>query len=46
MTKNIALALVAVGVLAACQPRQPEVTTTVPVAITPEPVYQGKYGTR
>lgn len=43
MTKKIALALVALGVLAACQPREPQITTT-PVAISQEPVYQGKYG--
>ena len=43
MSKKIALALVALGVLAACQPREPEYTPE-PVAITPEPVYQGKYG--
>ena len=44
MSKKIALALVALGVLAACQPREPEITTP-PVASSQEPVYQGKYGT-
>ncbi|MDO5641240.1 MAG: hypothetical protein Q4G26_02460 [Paracoccus sp. (in: a-proteobacteria)] len=43
MSTKIALAFVALGVLAACQPREPEINT-MPVAITPEPVYQGKYG--
>lgn len=43
MSKNIALALIAVGILAACQPRQPEVVTT-PAPVSVEPVYQGKYG--
>ncbi|WBU54236.1 hypothetical protein [Paracoccus sp. SCSIO 75233] len=45
MSKKIAFALVAVGILAACQPRQPDYTTTGPVVpVTQEPVYQGKYG--
>ncbi|SDD81393.1 hypothetical protein SAMN05421538_102492 [Paracoccus isoporae] len=45
MTKHIALALIAVGVLAACQPRQPEITMpAAPAPVTQEPVYQGKYG--
>ncbi len=43
MSKKIALALIAVGVLAACQPRQPEVVTT-PAPVSVEPVYQGKFG--
>lgn len=43
MSKKIAFALIAVGVLAACQPRQPVITTS-PGAVTVEPVYQGKYG--
>ncbi|WP_264080913.1 YajG family lipoprotein [Paracoccus jeotgali] len=41
--KKLALAMIALGVLAACQPRQPEVITTSP-AVSVEPVYQGKYG--
>ncbi|HMQ40602.1 MAG TPA: hypothetical protein PKC09_04955 [Paracoccus sp. (in: a-proteobacteria)] len=44
MSKKIALALVALGVLAACQPREPEITTSPVVPVTQEPVYQGKYG--
>lgn len=44
MTKHIALALIAVGVLAACQPRQPEITMPAPAPVSQEPVYQGKYG--
>ncbi|WBU57937.1 hypothetical protein [Paracoccus sediminicola] len=44
MSKKIALALVAMGVLAACQPRQPEVTMPVGQPVTQEPVYTGKYG--
>ncbi len=43
MSKNIALALIAMGILAACQPRQPEVNT-LPEPVSVEPVYQGKYG--
>lgn len=43
--KKIALALVALSALSACQPRQPDITTSVaPVPVTQEPVYQGKYG--
>lgn len=42
MFKRIAFAAVAVAIVAACQPKQPEVVTTAPVA--PEPVFQGKYG--
>ena len=44
MSKKIALALIAVGILAACQPRQPEVTTMPVATVTQEPVYAGKYG--
>ena len=42
MSKKLALALVLVGLAAACAKKEPEVVpvTTVP----PEPVYQGKYG--
>ena len=43
MSKKIALAFITVAVLAACQPRQPEVIAT-PAAVSVEPVYQGKYG--
>lgn len=39
MSKKIALAFITVAVLAACQPRQPEVVTT-PAAASVEPVYQ------
>ncbi len=41
MSKKLALALVLVGLAAACAKKEPEV---VPVAVQPEPVYQGKYG--
>ncbi|WBU63059.1 hypothetical protein [Paracoccus aerodenitrificans] len=44
MSKTIALALISVGVLAACQPRQPEINTMPVAPVTQEPVYQGKYG--
>ncbi|MFV0294271.1 MAG: hypothetical protein ACK5II_14100 [Paracoccus sp. (in: a-proteobacteria)] len=44
MSKKIALALIALGVLAACQPRQPDINTGPVTTVTPEPVYQGKYG--
>ena len=43
MLKRIALVAIALGVVAACQPRQPVVTTTAPV-VTAEPVFKGKYG--
>ncbi|GLK65925.1 hypothetical protein GCM10017635_34020 [Paracoccus kondratievae] len=41
MSKKLALALVLVGLAAACAKKEPEVTTPV---IQPEPVFQGKYG--
>ena len=42
MSKKLALALVLVGLAAACAKKEPEV---VPVTtVQPEPVYQGKYG--
>ena len=45
MVKKIAFAFVLVGVVAACQPQQPEVVVTDPIVpVTQEPVYQGKYG--
>ena len=47
MSKKLVLLLAAPAapsVLAACQP-QPTTTTVVqPTAVTPEPVFQGKYG--
>ena len=43
MFKRIALAAVVVGLAAACQPQQPDVSTQ-PMVVTPEPVFQGKYG--
>ena len=43
MSKKIALAFITVAVLAACQPRQPEVIAT-PAPVSVEPAYQGKYG--
>ncbi|MCV2446341.1 hypothetical protein [Paracoccus sp. DMF] len=42
MSKKLVLALVLVGLAAACAKKEPEVIT--PVAVQPEPVYQGKYG--
>ncbi|WP_198731859.1 hypothetical protein [Paracoccus tegillarcae] len=45
MAKKIAFALILVGVVAACQPQQPDVVVTDPmVPVSQEPVYQGKYG--
>lgn len=42
MSKKLALALVLVGLAAACAKKEPEV---VPSAVVqPEPVFQGKYG--
>lgn len=41
MSKKLALALVLVGLAAACAKKEPEVITT---PVTTEPVYQGKYG--
>ncbi|RDW12525.1 hypothetical protein DIE28_13240 [Paracoccus thiocyanatus] len=41
MSKKLALALVLVGLAAACAPKEPEVA---PVPVQPEPVFQGKYG--
>lgn len=43
MSKKLALALVLVGLAAACAKKEPEVITD-PVPVTAEPVYQGKYG--
>lgn len=43
MVKRIALMALALGIVAACQPRQPVVATTAPV-VAAEPVFQGKYG--
>lgn len=40
MSKKVALALVLVGLAAACAKKEPEVIAP----IQPEPVYQGKYG--
>ena len=42
MSKKLALALVLVGLAAACAKKEPEVVPSTP--ITTEPVYQGKYG--
>ncbi|WP_281352087.1 hypothetical protein [Paracoccus aestuariivivens] len=42
MSKKLALALVLIGLAAACAKKEPEVITPAPV--TTEPVYQGKYG--
>lgn len=42
MSKKIALALILVGLAAACAKKEPEIIT--PVAVQPEPVFQGKYG--
>ena len=47
MSKKLGLLLVAVaatGVLAACQPQPTTTTVVTPGVVTPEPVYQGKYG--
>lgn len=41
MSKKLAIALVLVGLAAACAPKQPEVA---PAPVQPEPVYQGKFG--
>lgn len=43
MSKKVALALVLVGLAAACAKKEPEVITPAPV-VAPEPVFQGKYG--
>jgi type IV pilus biogenesis protein CpaD/CtpE len=43
MSKKVVLALVLVGLAAACAKKEPEVVTT-PAAVQPEPVFQGKYG--
>ncbi|MDO5528965.1 MAG: hypothetical protein Q4F71_06135 [Paracoccus sp. (in: a-proteobacteria)] len=47
MSKKIALAFVVVGLVAACQPRQPEFAPGPVMAPTPtvtaEPVYTSKY---
>ncbi|WP_162784642.1 hypothetical protein [Paracoccus suum] len=43
MFQRIAAAALILGVLAACQPRQPEVVATTST-VTTEPVFQGKYG--
>ncbi|WP_255453229.1 hypothetical protein [Paracoccus shanxieyensis] len=42
MSKKLALALVLVGLAAACAKKEPEVMPAPVVA--PEPVFQGKYG--
>jgi hypothetical protein len=42
MSKKLALALVLVGLAAACAKKEPEVVPVTTVAA--EPVYQGKYG--
>ncbi|AWX94031.1 hypothetical protein DPM13_16685 [Paracoccus mutanolyticus] len=42
MSKKLAIALVLVGLAAACAKKEPEVITPAPVQ--PEPVFQGKYG--
>ena len=46
MSKKIILGLVLVSAFAACQRQQPEVDVYTPAggAVTPEPVFQGKYG--
>ena len=44
MSKKIILGLVLVSAFAACQRQQPDVMVTDPVAVQPEPVFQGKYG--
>ena len=45
MSKKLALALVLVGVVAACtQQPAPVVAPVQPVVVAPEPVFQGKYG--
>ena len=41
MSKKLALALVLVGLAAACAKKEPEAPTA---PIQAEPVYQGKYG--
>lgn len=43
MSKKLAIALVLVGLAAACAKKEPEVTQ-VAVPVTSEPVYQGKFG--
>ncbi len=42
MSKKVILALVLVGLAAACAKKEPEVINPAPVQ--PEPVYQGKFG--
>ncbi|WP_269846628.1 MULTISPECIES: hypothetical protein [Paracoccus] len=42
MSKKVVLALVLVGLAAACAKKEPEVVPA-PV-VQPEPVFQGKYG--
>ena len=43
MSTKLAFALVLVGLAAACT-QQPQPVVQQPVAVTPEPVCQGKYG--
>ncbi|MFO1140357.1 MAG: hypothetical protein U1E41_14915 [Paracoccus sp. (in: a-proteobacteria)] len=44
MSKKVALALILVGLAAACAKKEPEVTAVT--AVQPEPVFQGKYGAK
>lgn len=45
MSKKLVLAFVLAGLaVAACAKKEPEVIT--PVAVQPEPVFQGKYGAK
>lgn len=43
MSKKLAFALVLVGLAAACAP-QPQPVVEQPIVVTPEPVFQGKFG--
>ncbi|HHY03361.1 hypothetical protein [Paracoccus alkenifer] len=43
MSKKLAVAMVLVGLVAACQQPQPQ-PLPEPMVIQPEPVFQGKYG--
>ena len=44
MSKKIVLGLVLLSAFAACQRQEPVVSVTPAAVVTPEPVYQGKYG--
>lgn len=44
MSKKLAFALVLVGLAAACAPQPQPIPDNQAVIITPEPVFQGKFG--